>query len=65
MSRYVQLRVERGLEDRRVEARIDGVEDRVDSLGPRELGDRGGVGRVDGGAGEARIARSLGGGLRA
>ena len=65
--RHVEVgaaRVERGLEDRRVEARIDGVQDRVDSLGPGELGDRGSVGRVDGGAGEARIARSLRRGLR-
>ena len=56
--RHVEVgapRVERGLEDRRVEARVDGVQDRVRTLGAGELGDRRRVGGVDGGG--SRSAR--------
>ncbi len=46
-------------EDRWVEARVDRVEDRVHPFGPCELGDRGGVGRVDGRGAEALVAVRL------
>ena len=60
--RHVEVgaaRVERGLEDRRVEARVDGVEDRVHAFGARELRDRRRVGCVDGCGAQALVAVGL------
>ena len=58
--RHVEIRdagVERGREERRVEARVASVEHRVGLLGAQQLGDGRGVGRVDLRRGEAVVDR--------
>ena len=52
-------RVEGRLEDRRIEAGVDRVQDRVHPLDARELCDRRGVGRVDDGSTQALVAVRL------
>jgi hypothetical protein len=56
--------LERGVEDRRVQPRVAGVEDHVRALGAGELGDRGAVARVDRGGGEAAVVEPGDRGLR-
>jgi hypothetical protein len=52
-------RIERGLEDRRVEARVDGVHDGIGSLPARELGDRGRIRGIQLDPRKATVAATL------